>query len=215
MDALKGFKNLHYALVLLAERDLYIFDSVDEFKKPVGLFHKGLKLDLDPDHFDQKHPFNIRSLRTLAETCLTTRNKLDELRAPNDSPIVDTLNSCINYVERIYRNCYGLRDFHIEKMQYDEKVYDLLIALGIYKSDSQYFGGFDLIDWNDKEQKEEAKKLDLIDFAKNNLEDVIRTIHSWARENSQYNARIGQGMQEVILVHDLIQAAKKTRLALE
>ena len=215
MDALKGLKNLHYALVLLEERELYIYDSVDEFKKPVGLFYKGLKLDLNPDHFNQRHQFNIRSLRTLAETCLNIRNKLDELNAPSDSPILDTLSSCIYYVERIYRNCYGLRDFQIEKIKYNEKVYDLLIALGIYKSDSQYFGGFDLIDWNDKEQENEANKIELIDFAKNNLEEVIRTIHSWARENSQYNARIGQDTQEVILVHDLIQAAKKTRLALE
>lgn len=37
MDALKGFKNLHFALVLLQERELYIFDSLAEFQKPVGM----------------------------------------------------------------------------------------------------------------------------------------------------------------------------------
>lgn len=100
-------------------------------------------------------------------------------------------------------------------MQFEEKVYDLLLALGIYKSDLRYFGGYGGLDWDAERQQREDSKLELMRFAKDNLEEVINTIHSWSRDNSQYNARIDQGTQELILVHDLIQAAKNTKLALK
>lgn len=215
MDALQRFKNLHYTLILLEEHELYIYDSVDELKKPIGLFRKGLQLDLNPDNLSRDYALNINELRILAETCLNVRRKLDDLKVLNDSPVISTLEACIFHVERIYDKCYGLRDFQIEKMQYEEKVYDLLIALGVYQSDDQFFGGYNHVDWDAKEQEKIANKLELINFAKTNLEEVIQTIHSWARENSRYNARIPQGIHTVILVHNLIKAAKKSRLTLD
>jgi len=214
MDALQGFKNLYYALVLLKESELYIYDSIGELKKPVGLFRKGLQLDLSPDNFDRNYPLRIDELRVLAETCNNIRKKLDELEAPKDSPVITTLESCIFHVERIYDNCYGLKGFHIEKIQYEEKVYDLLIALGVYQSNDRYFGEFGHVDWDVEKQQKADDKLKLINFAKDNLEEVIHTIHSWARKNSHYNARIRQDTDAVISVYNLIQAAKKTRLTL-
>lgn len=68
------------------------------------------------------------------------------------------------------------------------------------------------IDWGEeketKKKEDEAKKQELIDFAKSNLEQVVSTIHSWASGYTQYNARIGQDALAVIAVHNLIQAAK-------
>ncbi|TYO70618.1 hypothetical protein DQ397_004198 [Pseudomonas sp. CK-NBRI-02] len=137
---------------------------------------------------------------------------MNEINPPLDSPILELLNSCIAKVERIYDKCYGLGSAQIEKMQYEEKVYDFLIAIGVYKSDKRHFGGMGYIDWAEEKEKkkkeDEAKKQELIDFAKNNLEEVVHTIHSWARGYTQFNARIGQDALPVIAVHNLLQAAK-------
>lgn len=212
MHSLKHFKNLHLALELLEKKRLFIYDSVDDLKKPLAAFDVALATDIDLGHLNHNYPFPIQHLKALAETCYNSRQRTIEINIPLDSPILELLNSCIAKVERIYDICYGLRSFQIEKMQYEEKIYDFLIAIGVYESDKRHFGGMGHIDWEEEKEKKKkedvAKKLELIDFAKNNLEEVVHTIHSWARGNTRYDARIRQGTLDVIAVHNLIQAAK-------
>lgn len=212
MNSLKHFKNLHLALELLDKKRLFIYDSVDDLKKPLAAFDVALATDIDLASLNRAYRLSIAQLNILAETCYNSRQKMNELNPPLDSPILELLNSCIAKVERIYDICYGLRSVQIEKMQYEEKVYDFLIAIGVYESDKRHFGGMGYIDWEEEKEKKKkedaAKKLDLIDFAKNNLEEVVHTIHSWARGNTRYDARIRQDTLAVIAVHNLIQAAK-------
>ncbi len=212
MNTLKHLEKLHLALELLDKNRLFIYDSIDDFKKPLAAFDVALVADIHLENLNRNYPFPLQHLKTLAETCYNCRKKMNEINPPIDSPILRLLDSCIVQVERVYDKCYGLRDFQIETMQYEEKVYDFLIAIGVYQNDKRHLGGLGYIDWeedNESKKKEDAaKKRDLIDFAKNNLEDVVRTIHSWARENTQYNARIQQNAHAVIAVHNLIQAAK-------
>lgn len=212
MNSLKHFKNLHLALELLDKKRLFIYDSVDDLKKPLAAFDVALATDIDLAKLNRAYRLSIEQLNVLAETCYNSRQKMNEINPPLDSPILELLNSCIAKVERIYDICYGLRSVQIEKMQYEEKVYDFLIAIGVYKSDKPYSGGMGYINWEEKKEtkkkEEEAKKQELIDFAKSNLEQVVSTIHSWASGYTQYNARIGQDALAVIAVHNLIQAAK-------
>lgn len=218
MNTLKHLEKLHLALELLDKNRLFIYDSVDDFKKPLAAFDVALAADIKLENLDRNYQYPLQHLKTLAETCYNCRKKMNEINPPLDSPILGLLDSCIAQVERIYDKCYGLRSFKIKKMQYEEKVYDFLIAIGVYQSDNRHLGGLGYIDWEvDNESKKNddaAKKRDLIDFAKNNLEDVVHTIHSWARENTQYNARIQQNAHAVIVVHNLIQAAKTPNIIL-
>lgn len=137
MNTLKHLKNLHLALELLDKKHLFIYDSVDEIKKPLAAFDIALATDIQVDNLDRNYRLSIQHLKILAETCYDSRQQMNKINPPLDSPVLDLLDSCIAQVERIYDKCYGLRSFQIEKCSTRKKSMISLLPLVSMKVTSE------------------------------------------------------------------------------
>lgn len=183
MDNPSPTSEINKFLTALAPEKLSAWDADDTNKLIAGLL---TQIEICYDH---RSKIQLSHLDDLVRTCKALRLFLDNSFS-RDEPAQKNLSKIVSKLHSLFLTNYKITSHEVEELQFNEKTSELLHELNIISSMSWANHGYYGWSAEDIKKEKEERRRRLMEFAIQNLEEVIRTAYNWGKNGGGRNCHI-------------------------
>lgn len=177
--------------------------SMEDIRK----FLVGLQSVLEIN-YSQDARIQLRLLDDLVQTCTSLRDFLNNSGTDQVEQAQKNLSKIITILHRLFLTNYSISASEIDELRFNEKAYELLIELGVVPSQYPASQGYYGRSHQDRETEKLARRAELLEFATNNIERIIKTSYNWGSNGRPWNSKITEDQKIRIRIYESLKKAQ-------